>query len=78
MKKLLLIVFCLFLFSCGSKSDTTADGEKIIKVWSQASPEIAEGIITKQMIEKFNEKYKGQYKAEVEFIAIIFYHFCIF
>ena len=71
MKKLLLIVFCfsLFLFSCGSKSDTTADGEKIIKVWSQASPDIAEGIITKQMIEKFNEKYKGQYKAEVEFIA---------
>lgn len=64
-----MILFTSFLFvlSCGSNSEDT--GEIKLKVWSQANPEVAEGIITKQIIEDFNEHYKGEIKAEVEFIV---------
>lgn len=70
MKKLLLLSFAVLTalaVSCGGKKSDT--GEIMLTVWSQAAPDVPEGKIQKQYVDKFNEKYKGKYKADIQFIV---------
>lgn len=72
-KKLFLSIFSVFfltmiLISCGGGKEEDG-GEIKLMVWSQSAPDNPEGEITQKYVDSFNEKYKGQYKAEVQFFV---------
>jgi fructooligosaccharide transport system substrate-binding protein len=56
------------LVGCGSNEKKVSSDPGDITVWVQFSDETAEGKAWQEVVNNFNEEYKGQYKATTEYI----------
>lgn len=64
----LMLCFILLLSACINKSDKSEGDAGTVKIWVQTSKEEPEGKVMQRTIDKFNEQYKGQYTAIIDFI----------
>lgn len=64
----LMLCLVLILSACKTKSGESGDDKNTVKVWVQTSKEEPEGKVMQGTIDKFNEQYKGQYTAVIDFI----------
>lgn len=70
MRKIWILVVCaiitsLIIAGCSQKGSSNDDA---VSVWVHTSNETPEGKAMQKIIDQFNEKYKGEYEARIEFI----------
>lgn len=64
----LMLCLILILSACINKSGESEGDKNTVKIWVQTSKEEPEGKVMQSTIDKFNEQYKGQYTAVIDFI----------
>ena len=64
----LMLCLVLLLSACINKSENSKGDENTVNIWVQTSKEEPEGKVMQSTIDKFNEQYKGQYTAVIDFI----------
>lgn len=64
----LMLCLVLLLSACINKSENSKGDENTVNIWVQTSKEEPEGKVMQSTVDKFNEQYKGQYTAVIDFI----------